>query len=105
LQRWPRYAQISERRVFRRIDRHRNLGPALLASTTGEIVKHGAEDVGLESDFGGNSLRLGLATSAARAGKTEASIMRRAVAQRAGGAALRSRAGQRWDDNAAWRLL
>jgi integrase len=92
LQRWLDRAEIVEGRVFRRIDRHGNLGPALSASAIGEIVKRRAEEVGLEGDFGGHSLRSGLATSAARAGKTEASIMRHgALAQRAGGAALHSR--------------
>ncbi len=39
-------------------------------------MKRWAEELGVEGDFGGHSLRAGLATSAARASKTEASIMR-----------------------------
>jgi hypothetical protein len=106
LQRWLERAEIFDGRVFRRIDRHGNLGAALSNRAIAEMVRRRAADVGLEGDFGGRSLRAGLATSAARAGKTEASIMRHGrwrsvvVARR-----YIIRAGQRWDDNAAAGLL
>jgi site-specific recombinase XerD len=105
LQRWLERAEIVEGRVFRRIDRHGNLGPALSASAIGEIVKRRAEEVGLEGDFSGHSLRSGLATSAALAGKTEASIMRHGRWRSERVARRYIRAGQRWDDNAAAGLL
>jgi hypothetical protein len=47
-------------------------------------VKRRTGDVGLEGDFGGHSLRSGLATSAARAGKTEEHHAARTMAERAG---------------------
>jgi hypothetical protein len=50
------------------------------SSAVREIVKRRAEKVGLEGDFGGHSLCSGPATSGARAGKTEASIMRYGLA-------------------------
>ena len=76
LQRWLERAEIVEGRVFRRIDRHGNLGPAISASAIGEIVKRRAEEVGLEGNFGGHSLRAGLATSARAAarGKVNARV-------------------------------
>jgi site-specific recombinase XerD len=105
VQHWLERAEIFKGRVFRRIDRHGNLGPGLSASAIGEIVKRRAEEVGLEGDFGGHSLRSGLATSAARAGKTEASIMRHGRWRSERVARRYIRAGQRWDDNAAAGLL
>jgi integrase len=105
VQRWLERAELVEGRLFRRIDRHGNLGAALSAWAIGEIVKRRAADVGLEGDFGGHSLRSGLATSAARAGKTEASIMRHGRWKSVEVARRYIRAGQRWDDNAAAGLL
>ncbi len=88
-----------------RLPPDRSAGQALSASAIGEIVKRRAEDVGLEGDFGGHSLRSGLATSAARARKTEASITRHGRWRSERVARRYIRAGQRWDDNAAAGLL
>jgi hypothetical protein len=68
LRRWLEVAPIDEGRVFRRIDRHGNLGIALSDRALGEIVAARASAAGLEGDFAGHSLRAGFATAAARAG-------------------------------------
>ncbi len=50
------HTEIVEGRVFRRIDRHMSLGPALSASAIGETVKRRSE----EATSVWHSLRLGL---------------------------------------------
>lgn len=64
--------------VFRSVDRWGNLSPARLTDrAVALVVKRYAEKVGLDPElFGGHSLRAGLATQAAKAGKGERSIMR-----------------------------
>jgi integrase len=76
LRRWLEAAPVSEGRLFRRIDRHGHLGPALSDRALAEIVAARAAAAGLEGDFAGHSLRAGFATAAARAGRSEAAIMR-----------------------------
>jgi hypothetical protein len=69
LQRWLEHAEIFDGRVFRRIDRHNNIGAALFDRAVAEIVQRRAADVGLEGEFTAHSMRSGLATSAAHAGR------------------------------------
>jgi Phage integrase family len=76
LRRWLETAAVSEGRVFRRIDRHGHPGPTLSDRALAEIVAARAAAAGLEGDFAGHSLRAGFATAAARAGRSEAAIMR-----------------------------
>jgi hypothetical protein len=57
---------VSEGRVFRRIDRHGNIGLALSDRALAEIVAACAAAAGLEGNFAGHSLRAGFATAAAR---------------------------------------
>jgi len=75
---WLDASGIVEGAVFRSVDRWGNLSPARLTDrAVALIVKRYAEAIGLDpASFGGHSLRAGLATQAAKAGKAERSIMR-----------------------------
>lgn len=62
--------------VFRRVDRHGRLLARLSGQAVALVVKRRAAAIGLEaSEFSGHSLRAGLATSAALAGKSERAIL------------------------------
>jgi integrase len=100
LRRWLDTAAVSEGRVFRRIDRHGNLGPAL-SDRLAEIVAGRAGAAGLKGDFAGHSLRAGFATAAARAGRSEAAIMRHGRWKSVQIARRYIRQGARWDNNPA----
>lgn len=77
LQAWLMNAQITEGPVFRSVDRHGNLGAALSGRDVARIVKRTAEAAGIDPQaFAGHSLRAGLATSAAKAGKGAHAIMK-----------------------------
>lgn len=75
---WLDGSGIVEGPVFRSVDRWGNLSPARLTDrAVALVVKRYAEAVGLDPAlFGGHSLRAGLATQAAKAGKAERVIMR-----------------------------
>lgn len=75
---WLKAAQLAEGPLFRPIDRHGRIKPkALDALEVWRLVKRLAEAVGLDpADYGGHSLRAGLATAAAAAGAEERDIMR-----------------------------
>jgi len=75
---WLKASAISNGAAFRVITRHgRVLDKRLSGEAVGLIVKRWVENVGYDpTQFGGHSLRSGLATSAAIAGKTESAIMR-----------------------------
>jgi integrase len=104
LRRWLAAAAIGEGRVFRRIDRHGHLGPSLSDRALAEIVAARAGTAGLEGNFAGHSLRAGFATAAARAGRSEAAIMRHGRWRSAQIARRYIRLGTRWDDNPAANL-
>ncbi|MGP6159783.1 MAG: hypothetical protein ACLPYS_20185 [Vulcanimicrobiaceae bacterium] len=89
LRRWLEAAAIGERRVFRRIDRHGNLGPALSDRALAKTVASPTAAVGLEGDFAEHSLRSGFAT-AGRPGRTLGGRHHapRPLEERAGGAPL-----------------
>jgi integrase len=77
LQGWLAAAKIEDGRVFRRINRHGQLGPALSDQSVALIVKRRAAMIGRKaSDFSGHSLRAGLATAAASFGLEERVSMR-----------------------------
>jgi site-specific recombinase XerD len=78
LQAWLDESGITEGPLFRGMTRHGNVRSTRLTERiVAAIVKQYAEWAGLDpSEYGGHSLRSGFATSAARAGKSEASIMR-----------------------------
>jgi integrase len=66
-----------------------------------EIVASRAAAAGLEGDFAGHSLRSEFATAAARAGRSEAAIMRHGRWKSVQIARRYIRQGARWDDNPA----
>ena len=67
---------ITEGPIFRGVSRHGVLLGRLSGRGVARVVQHTAAAVGLEaSTFGGHSLRAGLATAAAKAGKSERAIM------------------------------
>ncbi len=74
---WLEHSGIEDGPLFRPIDRHGKLGRERLSDrAVAMIVKRTAEAAGLDPKLlAGHSLRSGMATSAARAGATEAQIM------------------------------
>ena len=76
LKAWLTEAGITEGAIFRGVSRHGHLLGRLSGRAVARIVQGAAAAVGLEaSTFGGHSLRAGLATAAAKAGKSERAIM------------------------------
>lgn len=75
---WVAAAGLVEGPLFRAIDRHGNLSDVALADFhVVRVIKRLTAAIGLEpEDYGGHSLRAGLATAAAAAGKEERDIMR-----------------------------
>ena len=77
LQRWLTLASIGSGPVFRSVDRHGNVRGALSGRDVARIVKRTAVAAGLDPrPLSGHSLRAGLATSAAHAGKSVHAIMK-----------------------------
>lgn len=73
---WLEASGIASGALFRRIDRHGTMGGRLAPAAVAGIVKGWAARVGLDpASVSGHSLRSGLATSAAAAGKSERAIM------------------------------
>jgi integrase len=74
---WLDVSRIDDGPLFRPINRHGKLGDERLSDrAVAMIVKRAAEAAGLDPNVvAGHSLRSGMATSAARAGATEAQIM------------------------------
>ncbi len=81
LQEWTRAAGICDGPLFRPVDRHGRVLPRRLsAEAVALVVKRYAHAAGLEpAEVAGHSLRAGLATSAAMAGKSERTIMRQTL--------------------------
>lgn len=76
--RWRDVGAIVDGPLFRRVDRHGNVGTtAPSAQTVGIVVKRAAERAGIDpSRMSGHSLRAGFVTTAAASGASEASIAR-----------------------------
>lgn len=73
---WLKAAGIADGFVFRAVDRHGHVGEGLAGAEVARIVKRAATRAGLDaSRFSGHSLRAGLATTAAKQGKGDRSIM------------------------------
>ena len=73
---WIAAARLDGGALFRAVDRHGRVGGALDAAEVARIVKRAAARVGLDaSRYSGHSLRAGLATTAARSGKSDRTIM------------------------------
>ena len=78
LRAWLELAAVTDGPVFRRVDRHGNVGAGRLTGRAVALVVQGyAAALGRDaSDFGGHSLRAGFATAAAREGVAERDIQR-----------------------------
>jgi site-specific recombinase XerD len=76
LQAWLEHAAIDSGAVFRSISRHGKIDGRLTPQSVALVVKRYAAAVGKDpAEFGGHSLRAGLATQAAESGASERSIM------------------------------
>lgn len=77
LEAWCKAAGIVEGPLFRKVDRHSNVGDkALGGRAVATVVQRTAAVAGLDPRlYAGHSLRAGLATTASRAGKTDRAIM------------------------------
>jgi len=74
---WLELASVAEGAVFRSVDRHGRMGERLDGAEVSRVVKRAAKRAGLDaSRFSGHSLRAGLATTAAKLGRADRSIMR-----------------------------
>lgn len=72
LRKWLDAAELKEGRLFRSVNRHGHVGGSLTGHGVALIVKRAAERAGLDAgNYSGHSLRAGLATAAAKAGKLE----------------------------------
>ncbi len=112
LQAWLSATQIHTGPIFREVYKRRVSTPksfslvwdvrdrALTAQSVALALKRLAKVAGIEGDFAGHSLRSGFATAAARAGKTEASIMRQTRHKSVSVARRYIRRGTIWQDHA-----
>lgn len=74
---WREASGVTDGALFRAVDRHGNVGERLGGAEVGRVVKRAAARAGLDAArYSGHSLRAGLATSAARAGRSDRAIMR-----------------------------
>jgi len=72
LRKWLDGVGLKEGRLFRSVNRHGHIGGSLTGHGVALIVKRAAEQAGLDAgNYSGHSLRAGLATAAAKAGKQE----------------------------------
>ena len=103
LKAWLEVAQLQEGPVFREVTRHGRLGTTSLAGRSiARIVKRNASAAGLDpARYSGHSLRAGLATAAAKAGKSTLAIMRQTGHKSADMVARYVRDASLFDDNAA----
>jgi integrase len=76
LRAWLEAAGISSGPIFHHVDRHGHVNGQLSPAAVALVVKRAASAAGIEaSRVAGHSLRAGLATAAAKAGKSERAIM------------------------------
>lgn len=75
---WLAQSHLKEGPLFREVNRHGQVGAAKLnPRSISMLIKRAAKDAGLPVErLSGHSLRAGLATAAARSGKSERAIMR-----------------------------
>jgi integrase len=102
LQTWLATSGLVSGPLFRAVDRAGRIGVGrLTARIVGERVKKIGERSGLDpQSYAAHSLRSGFATSAARANKSEAAIMRQGRWKSIPVARRYIRAGSRWHDHA-----
>jgi site-specific recombinase XerD len=103
---WLDASGITAGPVFRAVDRHGNVADARLSDrAVVNIVKRAAAAAGLDpADYAGHSLRSGMATSAARAGASERSIMDQTRHRSVAMVRRYIHRGQMFTDNAAGQL-
>jgi len=103
LEEWRSAAGIDSGPLFRGINRHgRVLGKRLSAEGVAIVVKRHVEKLGYDpAGFAGHSLRAGLATSAAAAGKSERAIMKQTGHRSVSTVRRYIRDGNLFRDNAA----
>jgi integrase len=106
LQAWLDAAGVTEGALFRSVDRHGNVGGELGGRDVARIVKRAAAASGLDAKvFAGHSLRAGLATSAAKAGKGAHAIMKTTGHRSVAMVQRYIRDAELFNDNAAAGLL
>lgn len=106
LRTWLDSAGVAGGALFRAVDRHGNVGGALGGRDVARVVKRSAKAAGLDAaSFAGHSLRAGLATSAAKAGKSVHSIMKATGHKSAAMVQRYVRDAELFNDNAAAGLL
>jgi integrase len=106
LRAWLDASGIETGPLFRSVDRHGRLGDTRLADkSVALVVQRAALSAGLDpARFAGHSLRSGMATSAARAGATEAEIMNQTGHRSLTVLRRYIRRGSLFNDNAATKL-
>jgi integrase len=106
LREWLAAAQISEGPVFRAVDRHGNVSSrGMCGRSVARVVQRSIGHTGKDArKFGGHSLRSGLATSAAMAGKSMNAIMGQTRHKSEAMVRLYIREGSLFRDNAAQGL-
>ncbi len=106
LRAWVEAAPITAGPLFRSVDRHGNVGQRLDGRDVARIVKAAASRAGLEASLvSGHSLRAGLATTAALAGKSDRAIMAQGRWRSRAMMDRYVRTADVWRDNAADGLL
>ncbi len=106
LQAWLAAGKVTEGPVFRSVDRYSNVGGRLDGRDVARIVKAAAERAGIDATLvSGHSLRSGLATSAALAGKSDRAIMAQGRWRSRAMMDRYVRSEDQWRDNAASGLL
>lgn len=103
LEAWLSASGITEGPIFRPINRHGQVRPRRLSDrSVALIVKKNVEAIGLDPNrFSGHSLRSGIATSAAMAGKDERAIMKQTRHKSTSMVRRYIRDGELFNENAA----
>jgi integrase len=106
LKAWLSAAAIETGAVFRSVNRHGRMGGRLSPGSVARTVKARVAAVGLDpAGFAGHSLRAGLATSAAKAGKSATAIMKQTGHKSVAMVARYIRDAELFTDNAAAGLV
>lgn len=106
LRAWLDAAGVGEGLVFREVTRHGRVGASLSDRSVARIVKRACVAAGLEPErYSGHSLRAGLATAAAKAGKGTRAIMKQTGHRSEAMVRKYVRDADLWTDNAAAGLL
>ena len=103
LEAWIAKAGIEKGPLFRSVDRHGNIGESVMdGKSVARIVKRAIQRTGKDPQgFAGHSLRAGLATSAAMAGKSMNAIMKQTRHRSEAMVRVYIREGSLFRDNAA----